>query len=73
MLLTVQALSQDKYLLARQLERLEDEQQQEVSELQAELEKLRRNLEKTKRRRGAWERDISERVELLSQEAAAEN
>ena len=64
----VQALSQDKYLLARQLERLEDEQQQEVSELQAELEKLRRNLEKTKRRRGAWERDISERVELLSQE-----
>ena len=64
----MQALSQDKYLLARQLERLEDEQQQEVSELQAELEKLRRNLEKTKRRRGAWEREVSERVEQLSQE-----
>lgn len=68
MLVLMQALSQDKYLLARQLERLEDEQQQEVSELQAELEKLRRNLEKTKRRRGAWEREVSERVEQLSQE-----
>ena len=50
----VQALSQDKYLLTRQLERLEDEQQQEVSELQAEIEKLRRTVEKQKRRRGAW-------------------
>ena len=32
MLMLVQALSQDKYLLTRQLERLEDEQQQEVAE-----------------------------------------
>ena len=31
----VQALSQDKYLLTRQLERLEEESQQEVAELQA--------------------------------------
>ena len=35
MYLDVQALSQDKYLLTRQLERLEEESQQEVAELQA--------------------------------------
>ena len=64
----MQALSQDKYLLTRQLERLEDEQQQEVAELQTEIEKLRRTLEKQKRRRGAWDRDISDQVEQLSQE-----
>ena len=68
MLMLMQALSQDKYLLTRQLERLEDEQQQEVSELQAEIEKLRRTVEKQKRRRGGWDRDVSDRVELLSQE-----
>ena len=64
----MQALSQEKYLLTRQLERLEDEQHQEVAELQAEIEKLRRNLEKQKRRRVGWDRDVSERVEELSQE-----
>ena len=64
----MQALSQDKYLLTRQLERLEDEQQQEVAELQTEIEKLRRTLEKQKRRRGAWDRDISDQVEQLSQQ-----
>ena len=34
----------------------------------SEIEKLRRNVEKGKRRRGAWDREVSEQVELLSQE-----
>jgi len=64
----LETLSQDKYLLTRQLERLEDEYQQEVAELQSEIERLKRTVEKGKRRRGAWDRDVSERVEQLSQD-----
>ena len=39
-----------------------------MAELLAEIEKLKRNVEKGKRRRGAWDREVSDRVELLSQE-----
>ena len=35
---------------------------------QAEIEKLRRNVEKQRRRRGAWEREMSEQVDSLTQE-----
>ena len=79
--------------MSRQLERLEDEYQQEVTELQvtvrcltmwhlrkiyfqawfaklfqAEIEKLKRNVEKQRKKRGAWDRDISDRLEHLTQE-----
>ena len=50
------------------MERLEDEYHQEVLELQSEIERLKRSVEKGKRRRGAWDREVSERVDLLSQE-----
>ena len=36
--------------------------------LQTEIEKLRRNVEKQRRRRGAWEREISDKVDSLTQE-----
>jgi len=64
----LEVLSQEKYLMSRQLERLEDEYQQEVTELQAEIEKLKRNVEKQRKKRGAWDRDISDRLEHLTQE-----
>ena len=39
-----------------------------MAELQSEIERLKRTVEKGKRRRGAWEREVSERVEQLSQD-----
>ena len=35
---------------------------------QAEIEKLRRNVEKQRRRRGAWEREVGDQVDTLTQE-----
>ena len=36
--------------------------------LQTEIEKLRRNVEKQRRRRGAWEREVGDQVDTLTQE-----
>ena len=35
---------------------------------QTEIEKLRRNVEKQRRRRGAWEREVGDQVDTLTQE-----
>ena len=75
-------------MLCRQLERLEDECQQEVSELQVttdgdkiffamictniflqtEIEKLKRSVERQRKKRGAWDREVSDQVDQLTQE-----
>ena len=64
----MQALEQDKYLLRRKLEKLDDEYQQEVLELQGDIHSVRKALEKQAKKNKNYERRSSETIRHLTEE-----
>eukprot|EP00092_Neocalanus_flemingeri_P002948 GFUD01003153.1.p1 GENE.GFUD01003153.1~~GFUD01003153.1.p1 ORF type:complete len:587 (+),score=243.74 GFUD01003153.1:263-2023(+) len=64
----LEVLEQEKYLLRRQLEVLEDEYQQQVQDLKADIHSVKRGLEKQARKRRNYDKQSSDTISQMTEE-----